>query len=171
MTLCSMSTAYEENTLYSLMKTISAKAKLSKTYTNHYLRVNCATVLSRKSHDSVDISSVTGHRNIDSVGAYLEGASDEERFKMSHTLHKHGKAAYLKDPSTSSESLAVVPVESSVVAANNTTVATEPIQGPSNSLTMTSTAENINMTKLTHSLFRAGHMLQTVAQCSTSIFI
>ena len=89
-----------------------------------------------------------------SVRAYLEGTSDEERFKMSHTLHKHGKAAS-KDPipSTSSESLAVVPVESSVVAANNTPVATEPIQGPSNSLKMTSTAQNINLEKLTHSLF------------------
>ena len=144
-----------KNTLYSLMKTISVKAKLSKTYTNHCLRVTCATVLSRKSHDSVDICSVTGHRNIDSVRAYLVGTSDEERFKMSHTLHKHGKAASPKDPisSTSSESMAVVPVESIVVAANNTPVATEPIPGPSNSLTMTSTAQNINLEKLTHSLF------------------
>ena len=124
-------------------------------YTNYCLRVTCAAALSRKSHDSVDICSVTGHRNIDSVRAYLEGTSDEERFKMSHTLHKHGKAASLKDPisSTSSESLAVVPVESSVVAANNTPVATEPIQCPSNSLTMTSTAQNSNLEKLTHSLF------------------
>ena len=90
-----------------------------------------------------------------SVRAYLEGTFDEERFKMSHTLHKHGKAASPKDPipSTSSESLAVVPMESIVVAANNTPVATEPIQGPSNSLKMTSTAQNINLEKLTHSLF------------------
>ena len=148
-----------KNTLYSVMKTISVKVKLSTTYTNHCLRVTCATVLSSKGHDSVDICSVTGHRNIDSVRAYLEGTFDEERFKMSHTLalHKHGKAASPKDPipSTSSESLAVVPVESSVVAANNTPVATEPIHGPSNSLTMSSTAQNINLEKLTHSLFSA----------------
>ena len=49
----------------------------------------------RKGHDSVDICSVTGHGNI--VSEHIRKLH-LMRSASSLKLHKHGKAAFLKDP-------------------------------------------------------------------------
>lgn len=156
-----------KNKLFVLMKDISKKAGLSKVYTNHCLRVTSATVLSRNNISPLDICSVTGHRNVESVKSYVDGTSDEQRYRMSRLLHSHGKSASTETalaPVAMSSASSVSGVETSVTGdtpvqsraictSESAVVATEPQPGPSN-FSMSNTSSNqINLEKLTHSLF------------------
>ena len=158
------------------MKEISGKAQVSRVYTNHCLRVTSATVLSRNDFNLNDIRSVTGHRSVDGILPYVEGTSDAQRYKMSKSLHRHGKAtstavsdspvktpvsarpspvadnAVDKTAAPASAVAAVTPTENSTVSVSETAVVAEPTLGPSNVITMSSTANNINLERLTHSL-------------------
>ena len=170
-----------KNKLSTMMKEISGKAQLSRVYTNHCLRVTSATVLSRNDFNLNDIRSVTGHRSVDGVLPYVEGTSDAQRYKMSKSLHRHGKATSttvsdspVKTPVSARPSpvadnavdqiaapasavaaavAAVTPTENSTVSVSETAVVAEPTPGPSNVIAMSSTANNINLERLTHSIF------------------
>lgn len=94
-----------KNLLSTMMKSISEAASLSKTYTNHCLRVTAVSVLHGNGVAPMDICSVSRHRNTESLKSYCQGPSDEKRFSMSALLHGHGK-----------QSTAVVPVSQSASA-------------------------------------------------------
>ena len=150
-----------KNTLSNFMKEISKKAQLSRIYTNHCLRATSATVLDRNAISPLDICSVTGHRNVESVKSYVQGPSDDQRYNMSRLLHNHGKTATAvvtpsADPhkaddapeaGDTAESL-VTSVTPSSMASLNT-----PAPGQSNVISMSSNAQNVSLEKLTHSLF------------------
>ena len=161
-----------KNKIALLMKTISKKAGLSKLYTNHCLRVTSVTVLSRNDVCAENICSVTGHQNVDSVRAYVEKPTDAQRFNMSRYLHGHGKPPA---PSTSNAvTLAPTPAlppatagcamssvegssstsESAVVPFNDrSTSPPSPSSSTSVSQCVSANAQNINLERLTHSLF------------------
>lgn len=80
-----------KNTLAGFMKDISKRAKLSKEYTNHCLRVTAVSVLHNHGYEAMDICSVSRHRHTDSLKSYSKGPSDERRYSMSSTLHSHGE--------------------------------------------------------------------------------
>jgi len=73
------------------MKVISEKAGLSRSYTNHCLRVTAVSVLYEKGVEALDICSVSRHRHTDSLKSYSKGPSDRKRYEMSRMLHQHGK--------------------------------------------------------------------------------
>ena len=55
-------------------------------YTNHSVRVGTVTVLDSKGFSHSDISTVTGHKTIESVSRYVRNTSDVKRQKMSDAL-------------------------------------------------------------------------------------
>lgn len=165
-----------KNKIYTLMKTMSIKANLSKVYSNHCLRVTSATVLSRNNISPLDICSVTGHRNVESVKSYVQGTSDAQRFNMSNILHGHGKSATAVAPVSVSSSSAmqgsemsgahalavtagpscsgVAPVISSASTCTTGPVAVAGSSSMSSSMSLSSShAQNVNLERLTHSLF------------------
>ena len=56
-----------KNQLGAMMKTLSAKANLSKTYTNHCFRATCITLLDQKGFQARHIMSVSGHKSEASI--------------------------------------------------------------------------------------------------------
>ena len=97
-----------KNKIAQILKTITKKTSLSKSYTNHCLWVTLVTVLSRNDVCAKNICSVTGHRNVGSVNAYVEKPKDEQRFNISRYPHGHRKPS---TPSTSNTvALAPTPV-------------------------------------------------------------
>ena len=71
-----------KNTLGSLMKTISEKAKLSKIYTNHCIRKTTATGLHHQGFNLKEIANVTKHKNLQSREHYIGGPThgDKENY-------------------------------------------------------------------------------------------
>ena len=64
------------NPLAAFMSRIAHEADLSKTYTNHSIRVTGTTLLGRCYYSSKQITSVTGHRSVNSLAVYQK-VSDE----------------------------------------------------------------------------------------------
>ena len=58
------------------MPKISEAAGLSMRYTNHSVRVGTVTVLDSEGFSHSDISTVTGHKTIESVSRYVRNTSD-----------------------------------------------------------------------------------------------
>lgn len=75
-----------KNTLGSMMKTISKDAGLSKTYTNHSIRVTTVNVLKEAGYTNDKIQSVTGHRNEASVSRYCRKRRDVQIRSTSEDL-------------------------------------------------------------------------------------
>ena len=67
------------NTLGSMMSTLSKKAKLSKTYTNHCLLATCISILDSKGFASREICQVSGHANEGSITSYVGRVSDNKK--------------------------------------------------------------------------------------------
>ena len=94
------------NTLGTMMKNISEKARLSKLYTNHSLRATAVSILDKEHFESRHIMSVTGHKAESSLKTY-SGTSDAGTKKlMSDAISKNlyvgtsqqGKPAALGKP-------------------------------------------------------------------------
>jgi len=68
-----------KNVIGMMMKTISEKAKLSKKYTNHCVRVSVVNELDAGGFTSEQICSVTGHKNRESVEKYKRQRDTEKR--------------------------------------------------------------------------------------------
>ena len=146
-----------KNMINEFMKTISVKGKMSQVYTNHCLRATAATILSRANFSPLEICSVTGHKNIDSLKSYVQGSSDQCRYDMSRALHNHGKgsndssSASAPQPSTS---VAPVSVNSNPPQSESTNQSENAmLPATENSLSMSSSSTNFNLERLTHSLF------------------
>ena len=104
-----------------MMKDISVAAGLSKIYTNHCLRATAATILSHAGFDFRNISSVTGHRNIQSLTSYVRAPSMDQRKSMCNTLHNFGKSEETNSVKHDEGVLALPPASSEGVLALPTT--------------------------------------------------
>ena len=71
-----------------MMKQISIKAKLSKTYTSHCVRSTVVTNLFNKGFAAQDIQCVTGHRNENSVKRYIKRVDDNKKQSYAAALHQ-----------------------------------------------------------------------------------
>ena len=69
-----------------MMKTISASARLSKSYTNHCVRVTVVTTLKENGFSAEDICTITGHKNVMSVNKYFKDRNDSHKRKLSECL-------------------------------------------------------------------------------------
>lgn len=87
------------NTLSGFMKQISAKAGLSKVYTNHCIRATTSTVLSHAKINQND-TAVTGHKYPKSLLPYVNSTSNARRKSTSAILHSYGKPCTATSNST-----------------------------------------------------------------------
>ena len=69
------------------MNDISDKCKLSQIYTNHFIRVTGATVLTRSNFSSSEIMSITGHKSVQSLTRYQK-TQDQQKIAMGHVMHQ-----------------------------------------------------------------------------------
>ena len=76
------------NKLNSMMSTISKKAKLSKTYTNHCVRATCITLLDESGFESRHIMGISKHKSESSIKHYSSRLSEERRVQASDILLK-----------------------------------------------------------------------------------
>jgi integrase len=75
-----------KNTLATMMKSVSLRAKLSKAYTNHCVRATVVTELKENNVPIEDIQLVTGHKRPGSVDRYVKRISDEKKKRLSDIL-------------------------------------------------------------------------------------
>ena len=78
--------AVGHNTLGNFMKTISGKAELSQTYTNHCIRATCITALDQKGVEARHIMSISGHKSENSFKSYSRNVSEDKRHEMCSVL-------------------------------------------------------------------------------------
>lgn len=76
------------NSIGSLMKTISKRAKLTKCYTAHCIRSTVVTNLFNENIPMEEISCVTGHKDSKSVKRYLRNVSDDKKQHYASSLQK-----------------------------------------------------------------------------------
>uniref|UniRef100_A0A1I8HW71 Tyr recombinase domain-containing protein n=1 Tax=Macrostomum lignano TaxID=282301 RepID=A0A1I8HW71_9PLAT len=73
--------------LQEFMKNLSEKAKLSKPYTNHCIRVTRICDLESEGHAVHDIMLVTGHKSEATVRRFLHKRRDRSLYKSSVNVH------------------------------------------------------------------------------------
>ena len=78
-------TVLGKDTLGNLMGTLSMKARLSKRYTNHCLRVTGINLMHESGMNNTDIASITGHKNDRSIERYIR-KSDVNVIRASNIL-------------------------------------------------------------------------------------
>ena len=78
--------ALGENTLGTMMSTISQRAKLSKRYTNHSIRATCITRLDDAGFESRKLMRISGHRSEMSLKSYSSRLSVQDKRIISDTL-------------------------------------------------------------------------------------
>ena len=67
-----------KNPLGVFMTLVSQKCQLSRTYTNHSIRVTAATVLTHLKFSPSEIMSVTGHKSVQSLTVYQKTKGDQK---------------------------------------------------------------------------------------------
>ena len=75
-----------KNSLGSMMKTISEKAKLSKVYTNHCIHKTTATGMHHQGYSLKEIANVTKHKNLQSLEHYIGGPTHDDKEGYSTAL-------------------------------------------------------------------------------------
>ena len=75
-----------KNSLNDMMKSISTKAGLSMTFTNHCIRATVVTELNEKGYSVQEIQTVTGHKRPESVSKYIKRTTPTKKQKMSNDL-------------------------------------------------------------------------------------
>ena len=73
------------NTLATFMRRLSEKCSLSKTYSNHSVRVTGVTLLRQLRFGQKQVMSVSGHKSVSSMVVY-ERVSDEDKMLMGRSL-------------------------------------------------------------------------------------
>ena len=111
--------------LGNLMKTISKRLNLSKTYTNHCIRSTCITLLASHGLEARQIMRVSGHKSESSLRSYDHDNSVEQKRKISAILSKNRQAsstfACSRPRSTNTLSEATsMPISSSSAPASST---------------------------------------------------
>ena len=77
--------------LRSMMSTISNKAKLSKTYTNHCICKTTVTGLHQKGFDLKEIANVTKQKNLQNLENYISGPTHKDKENYSEALSEYAK--------------------------------------------------------------------------------
>ena len=80
-----------KNTLGKIMANISKMAKLSQGYTNYCIRATCITVMSEAGFEARHISTISGHRNDESIKNYCRETTSEQKREMSTSLVEYCK--------------------------------------------------------------------------------
>ena len=75
-----------KNTIGDMMKNISKKAGLGKTYTNHCVRATTVTSLYQNGVDAQTICSITKHKNEGTLKHYISSRSDQQKQHTSRLL-------------------------------------------------------------------------------------
>ena len=78
-------TSIGDHTISDFMKTLSDKAKLSRIYTNHDIRVTGCSVLGRCNFSDKQIMSISWHKSVESLKIYKKVTRDE-KFLMGYTF-------------------------------------------------------------------------------------
>ena len=105
------------HTLGNMMSTLSKKAGLSRSYTNHCLRATCITILDSRGFTSREICQASGHANEASIASYTGSVSDNRKQNisdaLSNTLGKGpvNKVAKTEKPATVSRAPDVLDLE------------------------------------------------------------
>ena len=76
-----------KNSLGNFMQDVSLNCKLSKSYTNHSIRVTSATVLMRMNFSASEIMSITGHKSVQSLTRYQK-TQDKQKIEMGNVMHQ-----------------------------------------------------------------------------------
>ena len=74
-----------DHTISDFMKNMIEKAQLSKTYTNHDIRVTGCTILGRCNFSDKQIMSISGDKSVESLKIYKR-VSGDEKLMMGYTL-------------------------------------------------------------------------------------
>ncbi|XP_048236651.1 zinc finger MYM-type protein 3-like isoform X1 [Haliotis rufescens] len=78
--------ALGHNNLSNMMKSISQRARLSKTYTNHCVRATTISLLSHAGVENREIMKITGHKNEQSLLMYNANLSSAQKRRYSNIL-------------------------------------------------------------------------------------
>ena len=81
-----------KNPFAKFMTEVSKNCNLSKTYTNHCIRVTGATILTHLKFSAAEIMSVTGHKSVQSLTVYQK--TNQKKEEMGHVL---GQAMQMRD--------------------------------------------------------------------------
>lgn len=105
-----------KNSLNDLMKTISIRAGLSRTYTNHSVRSTCVTNLRKSGFTAEQCQLVTGHNRVESIHRYDKRRATEritfaEKRSMSEALSERLNNY---EGSTSGESIQTIVTQKSI---------------------------------------------------------
>ena len=76
------------NPLSAFMSTMSHDAELSRSYTNHSIRVTATTYLGREDFSSKQIMAITGHRSLNSLSIYQKVSTDK-KLKMAYAMSSY----------------------------------------------------------------------------------
>ena len=76
-----------KNPLSKFMSEVSKNCKLSKSYTNHSIRVTGITVLTRQQFSASEIMSISGHKSVQSLANY-QRTQDKQKIQMGHALYQ-----------------------------------------------------------------------------------
>jgi hypothetical protein len=69
-----------------MMADISKAAKLSRVYTNHWIRATCITLLTEAGFEGRHIITLSGHRSEESIKSYCRDTSEEQKRDMSKSI-------------------------------------------------------------------------------------
>lgn len=108
-----------KNYLDNFMKKLSHLLSLSKQYTNHCIRVTLVTTLKESGFSNTDISTITGHRNPQSVDRYNRKRRDEDFEQLSQAAHLGFSGQIVSVKKVSKTSRIVVASSSSVNSADD----------------------------------------------------
>ena len=78
-----------KETLAGLTKVISEEAGLSQVYTNHCIRHTTATGMHKSGHNLKEISTVTKHKNLQSLERYIDKPTHKEKESYNKDLFNY----------------------------------------------------------------------------------
>ena len=87
-----------KNPLGDMMKQISKKAKLSRSYTNHQIRKTTVTGMHKEGFSLQEIANVTKHKNLDSLKHYVNAPSLDDKKRYNDGLFSYGNAKITNNP-------------------------------------------------------------------------
>ena len=106
-----------KNTLGNKMKTLSEKAGLTTSYTNHCLRATCITALDQAGFEARHIMNVSGQKSEASIRSYSRYVSDSRKPEMSCALMSHIIGSSTESTATSLTTATATTTEDEVAVA------------------------------------------------------
>jgi hypothetical protein len=85
-TFGSLFRTFDRLQLHIMMAEISKAAKLSRVYTNHWIRATCITLLSEVGFEGRHIITLSEHRSEEIIKSYCRDMSEEQKRDMSKSI-------------------------------------------------------------------------------------